>query len=351
MFNEIPVTRSHIINCAFSSWYPKYKKYTPKSKIIKPLPQAFIDYLSSDGIDLPDDGHYPVNMGDGDEEYSDWSEDDAESSDEEEPRVPKKPVSEIFKEFQEVHDEIKDTIKEWGPVTPKLNWSAPRDATWILATNTMKCENASDVYLLLNASNYIMHDLTHAFSEVTETTEDNIKETQQDYELVLRKWFSVNPALEFRVFVKFGRIVGVTQRDLNYYDYLENLKRVFRNLIDDFFEDVLVDTFPDSNYVFDVYLPRPFQKVYLLDINPFSRTTDPQLFTWHEITEIKEDDEDDYEFRLVTETNKGRFAVKEHTENQVPKDVVDASLDSSAMAELAKEWKELQMKAEKEEIN
>jgi hypothetical protein len=246
-------------------------------------------------------------------------------------------------------------------VTPKLNWSAPRDATWILATNTMRCENASDVYLLLNASNYIMHDLSNAFSEVTEREEDedaeNTKDTQHDYELVLRKWFSVNPALEFRVFVKYGRIVGVTQRDLNYYDYLESLKDTFRGLIDGFFEDVLAETFPDDNYVFDVYLPRPFQRVFLLDINQFSRTTDPQLFTWHEITEIQEEEEEsdddsngdekeEYEFRLVTGTNKGRFAVKEHTENQVPQDVVDASLDSTAMAELAREWKELQTKAD-----
>ncbi|KAH3680942.1 hypothetical protein WICMUC_000085 [Wickerhamomyces mucosus] len=373
VFREIPVTRSQIINCSFSSWYPKYKSHVPKSKIIKPLPHQFIDYLTSDGIQLPDDGHYQVNMGNGNDEYSDWSEDEDEEteqklreldsssdeSDEEDDKIqkPKKSTAEIFSEFQDIHTQIKDIIAEWGSITPKLNWSAPRDATWIMATNTMKCENASDVYLILNASNYIMHDISNAFDEVKEENngvegQDDIKSTQLEMELILRKWVSINPALEFRVFVKNRRIIGVSQRELNYYDYLENLTSTIRTLIDDFFENVLVDSFPDPDFVFDVYLPRPFDKTYLIDINPFSRTTDSQLFTWHElagesqnkIDDVDDGEEENYQIRLVTEVNKGRFASKEHSENQVPKDVVDASLDSNAMAELAKQWKELQTK-------
>ncbi|ONH68605.1 hypothetical protein BON22_1545 [Cyberlindnera fabianii] len=229
-----------------------------------------------------------------------------------------------------------------GPVTPKMNWSAPRDAVWIMATNTMKCDNASDVYLLLNASNYIMHDISSAFSECDGLTEDDLKDVQ--YELVLRKWFNVNPALEFRVFVKDRHIIGITQRDLNFYDYLDALKPTIRNLVDEFFETVIVDTFPDDDFVMDVYLPRPFDKVFLIDINPFSRKTDSQMYTWHELASMNPETIEEYDIRLVTETDKGRFATKEHSENMVPMDVVNASLDSHAMAELAQQWKELQMK-------
>lgn len=357
VFHQLAPTKDQVLHCQFSHWYPLYKKHTPKAKVIRPLPKAFIDYLAADGIDLPEDGHYEVNMGTGDGEYSDWSEDEeasTHSSDEDEDeddddddkqvkiKTPKRPVAEIFEEFQSIHDDIKATIKEMGPVTPKMNWSAPRDAVWIMATNTMKCDNASDVYLLLNASNYIMHDISSAFSECDGLTEDDLKDVQ--YELVLRKWFNVNPALEFRVFVKDRHIIGITQRDLNFYDYLDALKPTIRNLVDEFFETVIVDTFPDDDFVMDVYLPRPFDKVFLIDINPFSRKTDSQMYTWHELASMNPETIEEYDIRLVTETDKGRFATKEHSENMVPMDVVNASLDSHAMAELAQQWKELQMK-------
>jgi hypothetical protein len=342
VFQEIAVTREQIVNCSFSSWYHKYKNHVPRSRVIKPLPLSFIEYLSSDGIVLPVDGHYDVDMGTGDGEYSDWSEDESNHDSESDEDLPKKDPKEVFAQFQQIHDEIKHVIKEWGAVTPKLNWSAPRDATWILPSNTMKCNNASDVYLLLNASNYTMHDISQAFDEADQGREG--KSTETEYELILRKWFNVNPALEFRVFVKDNEIIGITQRELNFYDFLEPIELTIRHLIENFYDDVLRDTFPDDDYVFDVYLPRPFNRTYLIDINPFARKTDSQLFTWNELATMTP--REDYELRLVTEVDKGRFAVKEHTENQVPKDVVDASLDSSAMAELAKEWQELQMKAE-----
>lgn len=364
VFEDILLSREQVVNCSFSNWYWRYKSHVPKSRVIKPLPQSFMEYLGADGIVLPEDGHYEVEMGDGDGEYSDWSDEDGggdgggddegddeaddgddDDDDEADKTDASKDPQQVFAQFQDVHDQIKQTIKEWGAVTPKLNWSAPRDATWILPSNTMKCTNASDVYLLLNASNYVMHDLAHAFDDVTTKEGDEIKETQTEFELVLRKWVNINPALEFRVFVKQNEIVGISQRDLNYYDFLKPLESTIRELVETFFDEVLRETFPDDDYVFDVYLPRPFDKTFLIDINPFARVTDSQLFTWHELAQLTP--QDDYELRLVTEVNKGRFAVKEHTENQVPKDVVDASLDSNAMAELAKQWQELQMKAEK----
>lgn len=344
VFEKLELTREQVINCSFSSWYPKYMKHVPKAHIIKPLPQAFIDYLSSDGIELPDDGHYAVNVGNGDDEYSDWSEEEDEEG--------KPPIKTIdtFDQFADIHQEIKNYIKQQGPVTPKLNWSAPRDATWILATNTMKCENVTDVYLLLKSSNYITHDLSSAFDGVKENEDSSYeKSTDLDYELVLRKWFNINPALEFRCFVRDRKLIGITQRDLNYYDFLDSLSEKIRELIDDFFEDVLAESFSNEDFVFDVYLPRPFDRVWLIDINPFSRKTDSLLFTWHELAAMDTPDDFESDLRLITETNKGRFAVKEHSENQVPQDVVDASLDPAMMVELAKEWQELQLKQEQQE--
>ncbi|GMF93198.1 unnamed protein product [[Candida] boidinii] len=57
-----------------------------------------------------------------------------------------------------------------------------------------------------------------------------------------------------------------------------------------------------------------------------------------------ETDLDFPEFRLVTKYNSGRFGYKEHVQNHVPRDVVDATMDSSAMAQLAQEWSRLMTK-------
>jgi len=47
-----------------------------------------------------------------------------------------------------------------GAVFPKLNWSSPKDATWISTTGTLKCETVSEIFLLLKSSDYITHDLS-----------------------------------------------------------------------------------------------------------------------------------------------------------------------------------------------
>ena len=49
-----PLTKQHVVNCSFSSWYNKFRSITIKSKIIKPLPKEFIDYLHADGVFLPE---------------------------------------------------------------------------------------------------------------------------------------------------------------------------------------------------------------------------------------------------------------------------------------------------------
>ena len=46
-----------------------------------------------------------------------------------------------------------------GEVFCKLNWSAPRDATWISLGNSLKCTTPAQVYLLLKSSEFVQYDL------------------------------------------------------------------------------------------------------------------------------------------------------------------------------------------------
>ncbi|SMN19891.1 similar to Saccharomyces cerevisiae YLR215C CDC123 Protein involved in nutritional control of the cell cycle [Maudiozyma saulgeensis] len=358
-FSDVPVTRRQIENCSFSNWYPFFKDYTPKAEIIKPIPEKFVQYLEQDGISLPTEQHTssfytgPIEKNE-ENEYSDWEEDeedlnvqDEDSSDEED-KESQTPKLDPVIDFPEFHNRLKSVLEKFGAVTPKLNWSAPQDATWILPNNSMKCTEVNELYLILNASNYIMHDLQYAFDDCSDSNDTKEKPT---YELILRKWFDINPALEFRVFVKENQVVGVSQRDLNYYDYLKPLGDTFKDLIDEFVEDTVIPKFPDDSFVLDIYIPRPFDKIFLIDINPFAKKTDPLMFSWNELMTKEKNEEDDYELRLVLKNNTGRFACKEHSENQVPDDVVQASLDPNSIRELAEKWKELLAMQDKEETS
>ncbi|KAL8813058.1 MAG: hypothetical protein Q9223_007140 [Gallowayella weberi] len=138
-----PVTRSHILHCSYHHWRPKYRSITPKARLI-PLTAPFLAYLRSDGIILPPDP--PASAADlsstdtdsgifSSNSTSDTS--DAEDSDAEDP--------DPSTQWPEIHAKITSTIAELGGnIIPKLNWSAPKDATWINATNSMECKSAND---------------------------------------------------------------------------------------------------------------------------------------------------------------------------------------------------------------
>ncbi|SCU81296.1 LAME_0B06414g1_1 [Lachancea meyersii CBS 8951] len=349
--SNLSVSVQQIENCAFSRWYHLFHGSTPKAEIIKPVPAGFMEYLEQDGIRLPNDSNFKQSsyfqdvQETEDNEYSDWEQEENENENENGGEVMASQhdtKTEVTSMFPDLHQKLKGLFQEMGPLTPKLTWSSPKDATWILANNTLKCHEVNDVYLLLKASSHITHDLDRAFDECFDR--ETLKETPQTFghELILRKWFDINPALEFRVFVKNSKIIGVSQRDLNFYDYLLPLVDTFKELIDEFIHEQVSQKFPDPSYVCDVYIPRPFQKVWLIDFNPFCRKTDSLMFSWHELITANENDiEDDYEMRLVKENNVARFAGKEHSESQVPKDVADAITNPDAIKELASKWSEL----------
>lgn len=179
---------------------------------------------------------------------------------------------------------------------PKLNWSAPKDATWISATNSLECKTANDVYLLLKSSDFVTHDLQHAYDGTVDdtlsdpTSEQTASETPSDtgFHLVLRKYFQLNPSLEFRCFVRNRQLLGICQRDLNHFDFLVALCPKLQDLIVAFFEKHIKAVFPGQNFAFDVYIPPPHERVWLVDFNPWDRRTDPLLFSWLELLTLPE---------------------------------------------------------------
>ncbi len=271
-----PITKLHVLNCSYPNWYSKYRTITLRSRII-PLTKQFLDYLRDDGLWLPDDAEHAY-------EETEWSTENAN-----------KPLDPDFEAsaqpndagpWIDVHNQIRGMIKELGgSVVPKLNWSAPKDALHMALTkNSIACQSAQDIYLLLKSSIFVTHDLEHAFDDCVDAPGER-ELTQDDipYALVLRPWFKINTSYEFRIFVRERTIVGISQRDLKHLDYGKEWIEKVHDVIDTFFEAKLKDTFEDENFAFDVYVPEPFDRVRLIDINPWAPRTDPLLFSWMEL--------------------------------------------------------------------
>ncbi|KAL9602831.1 MAG: hypothetical protein Q9219_001526 [cf. Caloplaca sp. 3 TL-2023] len=396
-----PLTRSHILHCSYHSWHPRYRSITPKARLI-PLTSPFLAYLREDGIllppeNVPSSSSFPPNEQDLSSIETDSGIFSAPSSptssndDDDDEEVPDDPSL----LWPTVHSTVKTTIASLGGnVVPKLNWSAPKDATWINAGNSMECRSANDVYLLLKSSDFITHDLEHAFDGCVEEEEEEEEEepppppppTQNGasdekqekkeeeetiipYHLILRKTIpSLLPSLEFRCFVRARTLLCISQRDPNYYDFLHALIPVLRPLVQDFFDENLKASFEDENFVFDVYVPGPpFRRVWLMDVNPWAGRTDPLLFSWLEVLGMEgpawgdggagggdggdssgsDGEEEDIftpEFRLVhrNDPEAYSFNTPQYSAHKMPKDVVDASGDGEAgLREFMGRWREI----------
>jgi hypothetical protein len=343
--------------------------------------------LSSDGIILPPE--------DGD--TATWSDSDsgifsgADNNDEDDEETADPSIH-----WRDTHEAIERTIEELGgKVAPKLNWSAPKDATWINATNSMECRTPNDIYLLLKSSDFVTHDLAHAFDDTIDV--DDHPNPEVPYHLVLRKWITLNPSVEFRCFVRDRWLIALCQRDMNHFQFLFDMQDKLRDKIQDFFDLKLRDTFPDANFTFDVYVPPPHDKVWLVDINPWAMRTDPLLFSWMELLTLEvpdilegqgqaeettvrlkmapagdidgqdneseadtddESDEEDVEeiwqpeVRLVRRDDPEAygFATPQYSAHKLPKDVVDASRGGEGnMREFAQQWKDAQRLAEQQQ--
>jgi hypothetical protein len=257
---------SDVNACQLHVWYDRFKRHTIKTKCI-PLSGRFAAFLRSDGIQLP--------RGFNSSRYGDHIEYDEEV------------------EVEEEEDDWDDLVCELecigcaleelgGAVLPKLNWSAPKDATWINAGETMRCTRVSEIIILLKASDFISHDLNCPYEYC-----QDLQEQDQEYQLVLnlRKWSQLYPSREFRCFVKNRHIVGICQRDIKtHYSHLHEpeCKKAIETSIAEFYQHVLRDQLELSDCVCDVYVDQDYCS-WLLDVNVYGLPTDSLLYSWEEL--------------------------------------------------------------------
>jgi len=311
-------SRDEVLACQFSSWYPLFssldnkKKYRGRSNVtikavILDLPDRFVDYLNSDQLILPAGARTSCSLlehhhGRTDPECwsSDDDDDDDDDTNEHAGEQQQQPQQQPLFSFPELDQAIADAMLvelQCEAVTPKLNWSAPRDAVWVNA-GTLECRTAGDVYLLLKASDFCAHDLHHALRDVVAVADVEQEEPPQQpvkLQLALRKWCNLYPSQEFRCFVSDQTtLLAISQRHHSQHWphlVLESTQRVIRDLLQHFFDGVVQETVATAlapalqRYVFDVYVDQK-RRVWLIDINVWASRTDALLFDWAELTQL-----------------------------------------------------------------
>ncbi|KAJ2819843.1 hypothetical protein FBU31_005395 [Coemansia sp. 'formosensis'] len=321
------LTREEVCNCIFSSWYPNFRHSTIKSEIIKPLDPTFIEYLLEDGIVLPHDDtpQYSCRIEDPESSGGEWSDNEEEAS--------------VTIDISHTSDEIRRRIALLGDrVMPRMCWSAPKDASWMAMGNSLACRCPSDIYVLLKSSDKISGDLLHGRYLPKEQL------GAIEHELVLRQWSNLVPSMEFRCFVKGKKLVGISQIDYEYYEFLEGMRDEIEAKLQGFFAHVR-DKFPSDNYCYDAYIAQTVDRVYVIDFEPWTPSVDSCLFEWRELAKP---DTEYLGLRLFPKgvDAMGHFSGK-YSKNRFPLEATDEQFRGS-MAELIKSVAAQTQKQQKE---
>ncbi|KAJ2713436.1 hypothetical protein H4R19_002258 [Coemansia spiralis] len=269
-----PLTQDEVRNCAFSSWYPRLRRATFESSIIKPLERDFVDYLLADGLYVPDAAakvyHGEIEThGSSGSEWSDSEDGSGEDCDDGQRAASAPGVGRTTAD-------IRRRIEAMGGlVFPRMGWSAPTDASWAATTRTLKCREPADVCSLLKSSDKIARDLT--------TGRYGLPPDGTEPELVLRRWANLIPSMMFRCFVKGRRLRAISQVDYHHHAYLDEMRDEITARVTQLFDTHVAPAIASESYCFDAYLAQSRDKTYVLDVEPWTPTVDSCLFEWREL--------------------------------------------------------------------
>ena len=100
--------------------------------------------------------------------------------------------------------------------------------------------------------------------------------------ICLRPYRNMTPAREFRLFIVDGKLKGMSQYHL--VRPFRRLERIRENLWNrcQLFINAKSWRLPAGKLVMDVYFTANYERIMIVDLNPWGGDTDPKLFKWEE---------------------------------------------------------------------
>lgn len=223
---ELKANRSDIDKTQYQLWYEELKPWAIRSEFVH-LPPEFVDYLKQDGIFLPSHLNYV---------QENTSSDDESDGDQVGSSLNRSHVdTPSFPDFDQLLLTAMNNLG--GDVAIKTNWSSPLDVTW-MTLGSLKASSLRDIYLQLKSSDRIMFDLEHMYDQC----DDEGPKYLSHPVLVLRKWANLLPSMEFRVFVRDWKLVGISQRDCcTFYPFMSSKINEIEEIIRAFFLSNIAD--------------------------------------------------------------------------------------------------------------
>lgn len=215
---------------------------------------------------------------------------------------------------------IKDAMEGWDGVFVRLSHLSPKDATMgdsealvetlreLAGGRDLSGEYSTQV-VLLNRALYERSRmgsaeealaLIRASSRVRGHLERGLETPGFSTGIVLRRWYQIQPELEFRGFVFAGRLVAIS----HYYKFLfvpqiVAEKRRLAERMESFFTEHVQGRVPLPNYVVD-FAVCP-ERCYAIELNPWALNTSSGLFEWSELVALAQDPNTPLCFRVLEE--------------------------------------------------
>jgi len=181
---------------------------------------------------------------------------------------------------------------------------------------TLHCTHQDQIFLLLKSSDIVSDLIDQQMKKIPEQKPE-IVDSMSPFYLVLKKFYSMNPSMEFRCIVKNSKLVGITQRYPNkLYPHLISEKETYKTTIMKFFCEHIESKFPEQNYTFDLFYQN---KPWILDFNKLDESSNLGLFVWDDLETIAKETKN-YPYFLVIEEESGIILNSDAT-NRLPFDL------------------------------
>ena len=185
------------------------------------------------------------------------------------------------------------------------DFNSKLDALLYAGVQCLKVTEAHQAIELLCSSDRIRMDMFVALNP-------NLKDRAWQQNLVIREWTDIEPDMEFRGFVSNRQFTALSQYNHQMVSQRllkqrEEISQRIYKFWEDHIDPQLAPNEKLQSYIVDFALTGPnFDKVWVVELNPFLPSTSPNLFSWSRDAELLHNGP--FTFRLREKSSRGVLA-------------------------------------------